>query len=213
MNWRRDYGGMRNDQKNQVDTKAKAKAPQAVPEKMRYNGGHYNHAHQTNAWFPKKKTPEQAQENVTKTSKEPTIATGIREIKVPEDTLEIKLQESEISRKWKGRSIIGDVKNPNDLKDIQSLLELDGISGVSTKYVGGLRILLILKNALDEENFVKLKKGKWSTWFSSLYRWEGQNLSFQRLALITIRDVPLQFWGSDIFNPIGNLFWEGHNSL
>ncbi|KAJ0889752.1 hypothetical protein HanRHA438_Chr09g0416241 [Helianthus annuus] len=140
---------------------------------------HHNHNQkQNNAWFPKN-TTGQAKKNATPENTRPNIETGIRELKVPEDTLKIHLQESENSKRWRRSSIIGEVKNPYNLKDIQTLLEIDALSGFTTKYLGGLRMLLVFKSATEAEDFVKLKKEQWSTWFSSLCRWEGQHMSFQ----------------------------------
>ncbi|KAJ0605170.1 hypothetical protein HanHA300_Chr02g0060031 [Helianthus annuus] len=84
-------------------------------------------------------------------------------------------------------------------------MEIDGLSGFTTKYLGGLRLLLVFESASEAEVFVKLKKDQWSTWLSSVCQWEGQHLSFQRIAWVLIRGVPLQFWGPDIFNQIGNM--------
>ncbi|KAJ0946946.1 hypothetical protein HanRHA438_Chr01g0009641 [Helianthus annuus] len=133
------------------------------------------------------------------------VITGIKHAKVPEKTVNISVAESESSKRWRSNSLVAEVKNPYDLKRIQQLLEEDGLRGFTTWYMGGLRLLLTCGNQNEALDFLEHKKKNWEKWFKVLHVWDGRHLPFQRLAKLSIRGVPLQFWGPIIFDQIGGL--------
>ncbi|KAJ0575245.1 putative RNA recognition motif domain, nucleotide-binding alpha-beta plait domain superfamily [Helianthus annuus] len=200
--WSRD--NMRLRKNNNRPVTPHANSTRFAVEASRKEQIHHVHQNQNEAWQPKN-TTVQNEKNAAGEKNEPNIVTGIQEVKAPEESLEIQLQESENSKRWRRKSLIGEIRNPFDLKDIGTQLERVGLSGFVIKYLGGLRVMLVFKTSTEAEEFIKLKEELWSIWFVSLYPWEGQNLPFQRLAWILIKGVPLQFWGPDIFNQIGKL--------
>ncbi|KAJ0580704.1 putative RNA recognition motif domain, nucleotide-binding alpha-beta plait domain superfamily [Helianthus annuus] len=133
------------------------------------------------------------------------VITGIKQAKVPELYVNISVVESETSKRWRNNSLVTEIRNPFDLKRIHMLLDEDGINGFTTRYMGGLRFLLTFVNQTEALNFLEHKKGSWEKWFNILHVWDGRHLPFQRLAKLSIRGVPLQFWGPSLFNQIGGL--------
>ncbi|KAJ0469382.1 putative RNA recognition motif domain, nucleotide-binding alpha-beta plait domain superfamily [Helianthus annuus] len=119
------------------------------------------------------------------------VITGIKHATVPEKTVNISVEESESSKRWRNKSLVAELKNPYDLKRIEQLLDEDGLRVFKTQYIAS--------------NFLEFSKEIWENWFQVLHVWDGRHLLFQRLAKVSIRGVPLQFWGPKIFDQIGNL--------
>ncbi|KAM0025680.1 putative RNA recognition motif domain, nucleotide-binding alpha-beta plait domain superfamily [Helianthus debilis subsp. tardiflorus] len=133
------------------------------------------------------------------------VITGIKSAAVPENQANITMVESEASKRWRVSSLVAELRNPFDLKHHQQLLKEDGLFGFTTKYLGGLRLLLTFEKQSDAMNFLDNQRDNWEKWFKDLFFWDGRHLPFQRLAKLQIRGVPLQFWGPNIFDQIGNL--------
>lgn len=85
-------------------------------------------------------------------------------------------------------------------------LKADGVTDISIKFLGGLRVLVIFKNETDANNFLANGKPIWSNWFTYLDIWNGQDIEYQRAAWLKIDETPFNAWDSQCFESIGVLF-------
>ncbi|KAF5821201.1 putative RNA recognition motif domain, nucleotide-binding alpha-beta plait domain superfamily [Helianthus annuus] len=107
---------------------------------------------------------------------------------------------------WGEKALVGEAKSFVGLESL-FLEHSSGLPpGVSLKYLGGLRVLLVFQNPEEAMLFLAEKEEVWSKWLASLSSWKGQLLDFQRLAWLSIKGVPLDLWDKSTFNAIGGKF-------
>ncbi|KAJ0717229.1 hypothetical protein HanPI659440_Chr13g0521241 [Helianthus annuus] len=100
-----------------------------------------------------------------------------------------------------GRAALGRCKDIRILRCLDSILADNKVGGVSLSYMGGLSMLLKFDEDEVCANFL-LDFSKWKEWFSSLESWDGQSLSFERIARVKIQGIPLQLADNDVLNNI-----------
>ncbi|PWA39898.1 nucleotide-binding alpha-beta plait domain-containing protein [Artemisia annua] len=105
----------------------------------------------------------------------------------------------------RGKALIGRVTDLKMLTRMKELLAENMVGGLDIVYVGGLSLLL---NFHDKEDAVDLlsKKDVWSNWFSVLDLWEGQSLSFERVAWLKIHGVPINLAINEVFDDVASQF-------
>ncbi|PWA94018.1 RNA-directed DNA polymerase, eukaryota [Artemisia annua] len=105
----------------------------------------------------------------------------------------------------RGKALVGRVRDLKTLTCMNKILVEYGFGGFDIVYVGGLSLLLNF-HSNDEAMEFLLKKDVWVLWFSVLDLWEGQPLSFERVAWIKIHGVPINLAINEVFDDIANQF-------
>ncbi|MFS7916841.1 hypothetical protein Hanom_Chr03g00182111 [Helianthus anomalus] len=104
-----------------------------------------------------------------------------------------------------GRAVVGRSLGLYELRTLKSSLRLAGFVDASVQYLGGLSVLISFENGDLAESFLR-DRGIWSRWFSSLSRWLGQPLPYERLAWVNILGVPPHLVSSSVFDLIGSKY-------
>ncbi|KAJ0485317.1 putative RNA recognition motif domain, nucleotide-binding alpha-beta plait domain superfamily [Helianthus annuus] len=91
------------------------------------------------------------------------------------------------------------------LVDLNRLFRIAKVNYTNIQYLGGLSTLITFADESVAKNF--LEAGDvWGPWFSKLDAWEGQSLSFERVAWIRLLGVPLHLLESDVVKMVGEGF-------
>ncbi|KAJ0788049.1 hypothetical protein HanPI659440_Chr05g0187141 [Helianthus annuus] len=91
------------------------------------------------------------------------------------------------------------------LTGLKERLRFAGCSTVEIKYLGGFSVLLVFANAVTRDEFVA-SDDKWKGYLEKVGRWEGQVVSYQRVAWVKIHGVPFHLALNPVFNVIGGWF-------
>ncbi|KAD4178051.1 hypothetical protein E3N88_26642 [Mikania micrantha] len=117
--------------------------------------------------------------------------------------------EPEISKWWKGYSLVGITKDLESLDGIKESLENFGWFGGTVRYVGGLTVLISFSSYCEAKKFLDDNKvALLERWFSFIDLLNGNDLSYDRVASCCIYGMPLSLWDSRFFR----ITWEryGH---
>ncbi|PWA44295.1 nucleotide-binding alpha-beta plait domain-containing protein [Artemisia annua] len=104
-----------------------------------------------------------------------------------------------------GRALVGRVESLEKLITLDKLMVEAGIGEMVITYIGGLSVLLKFKSDEKAYNFLT-DKDVWCRWFSMLDRWNGQVLSFERIAWVKIQGVPLNLAENSVFDKVAACF-------
>ena len=75
-------------------------------------------------------------------------------------------------------------------------------------YLGGLTLLLEFPSKADLTEFLEGAVNSWKDWFRSLYRWNADCLSKNRIALLEIQGFLIHVWNKLSFEKIGKRWGE-----
>ncbi|PWA63208.1 nucleotide-binding alpha-beta plait domain-containing protein [Artemisia annua] len=104
-------------------------------------------------------------------------------------------------------SLVGNVKDIIRLCRMDDFLKSEEVKDVTIRYISGMKVLLtFISNGLADE-FLS-KENIWGGWFSDMCRWNGQQLTFERIVWLKISGVPIQLWDKEVFNLIGASFGQ-----
>ncbi|MFS7939326.1 putative RNA recognition motif domain, nucleotide-binding alpha-beta plait domain superfamily [Helianthus anomalus] len=112
--------------------------------------------------------------------------------------------ESEAFKEWCNKAIICEFNSIKHLKRADvCAMELRLEKGV-IRYLGGLKVLITFNEAKDMESFMKYKEELMKEWFQKVEIWRGQLYSYQRVAWIMIRGVPIWLWSKEVMEIIAS---------
>lgn len=100
-------------------------------------------------------------------------------------------------------TLVGRVVDFLTLRNIHNYIVVTKFQGLSIRYLGGFYVMLTFSDPTDSDEFLKAQE-TWSKWFSSLARWVGQSISYERIAWIRILGVPPHLWDKSVLDAIGN---------
>ncbi|KAL4559925.1 hypothetical protein LXL04_032071 [Taraxacum kok-saghyz] len=89
------------------------------------------------------------------------------------------------------RSLVGQVRCLEVLKNFQEFLTVEGLNDVKVRYYGGLAILLEFRMKIAAKNYLFLARATWSKWFRELDCWSTEAQPMKRFASLNIVGVPL----------------------
>ncbi|KAJ0571826.1 putative RNA recognition motif domain, nucleotide-binding alpha-beta plait domain superfamily [Helianthus annuus] len=107
-----------------------------------------------------------------------------------------------------GRSIVGIAKDVWTLKNIRRLLEVDGLIDFGVTYVGGLSIILTLKDKATAMESLEKYDSVFAKVFSKRNIWNGEEIPFGRIVNLSITGVPVLIRDNNLFDRIGSLFGD-----
>ncbi|KAJ0716283.1 putative RNA recognition motif domain, nucleotide-binding alpha-beta plait domain superfamily [Helianthus annuus] len=104
------------------------------------------------------------------------------------------------------RLVIVETKGVKEMGDVRKLLDSAGLSDSPVSYVGGLKLMVVLKDKRSALAFINQWEVMWKDIFTSVVLWQGQDMSYDRLVWLNVQGVPIHLRGSGIFDKIGGLF-------
>ncbi|KAJ0659746.1 putative RNA recognition motif domain, nucleotide-binding alpha-beta plait domain superfamily [Helianthus annuus] len=104
-----------------------------------------------------------------------------------------------------GSVVIGKTVDLETLVDMDKLLRIAKVNYSKIQYLGGLFIVLSMPDKEAANSFLKSRE-VWGPWFSRLEIWGGQSLPMERVAWLSIHDIPLNLLEPDVLEQVGNLF-------
>ncbi|KAM0033821.1 hypothetical protein Hdeb2414_s0016g00490371 [Helianthus debilis subsp. tardiflorus] len=107
-----------------------------------------------------------------------------------------------------GRSVIGYAKDEWSLKNIRRLLEEKGLLDFGLTYVGGLTSIITFKDRANASVAVENFNSSFLKVFSKFNLWNGEDISFSRIANLSITGVPFLIRDNILFDRIGGLFGD-----
>ncbi|KAI3731537.1 hypothetical protein L1987_62726 [Smallanthus sonchifolius] len=105
-----------------------------------------------------------------------------------------------------GRSVLGVAKDIQALSETRKMFNEGGFIGAGFLYVGGLTVLLCLKEAHEAIEFVLAKERVWGNFLSSAEVWDGQVVPLERIVGLKIVGIPFPVRDSNVFDQVGGLF-------
>ncbi|KAI3676782.1 hypothetical protein L1987_86395 [Smallanthus sonchifolius] len=102
-----------------------------------------------------------------------------------------------------GRSVLGVAKDIQALSETRNMLNEGGFIGAGFLYVGGLTVLLCLKEAHEAIEFVLAKERVWGNFLSSAEVWDGQVVPLEKIVIV---GIPFPVRDSNVFDQVGALF-------
>ncbi|KAL4583525.1 hypothetical protein LXL04_008101 [Taraxacum kok-saghyz] len=106
------------------------------------------------------------------------------------------------------RSLVGEVRCLEVLKNFQEFTTVEGLNDVKVRYFGGLAVLIEFRTNLAAKNYLFLARCTWSKWFRKLDCWTPEAQPMKRLASLNIVGVPPQAWLTNVFSDIGSNWGE-----
>ncbi|KAL4562061.1 hypothetical protein LXL04_034251 [Taraxacum kok-saghyz] len=106
------------------------------------------------------------------------------------------------------RSLLGEVKCFEILKNLQELPKVEGLNEVKVSYYGGMSVLLEFRTKDAAKKFLTLARGTWTKWFRALDSWSPEKQTLKRLASLHIVGIPPHAWMSCVFSDIGSIWGE-----
>nr|GFB08087.1 hypothetical protein [Tanacetum cinerariifolium] len=100
----------------------------------------------------------------------------------------------------------GKVKDVHSLSNILILLNDEGFTDITPKYLGGLLVLLEFGKQESKKNF--MDHSGVNSWFHLIQDVPLDFVSDERIAWVDIEGVPLQAWSRETFSKIGNKWGE-----
>ncbi|KAM0031729.1 hypothetical protein Hdeb2414_s0017g00512321 [Helianthus debilis subsp. tardiflorus] len=107
-----------------------------------------------------------------------------------------------------GRSVLGTARSLRALSCTKQVLQDSGFNEVSVSYVGGLLMMLSFKDRSTANDFVATAGELWGSIFSGVKIWYGEDIPFDRVAILRIHGVPFQLRDNSLFDQIGSIFGE-----
>ncbi|PWA66630.1 nucleotide-binding alpha-beta plait domain-containing protein [Artemisia annua] len=127
---------------------------------------------------------------------------GLGEGNGPCKTIDIPNKNFPINSALGRCSLVGNVKDINRLCRMDDFLKSEEVKDVTLRYISGMKVLLtFISNGLADE-FLS-KENIWGGWFSEMCRWNGQQITLERIVWLKISGAPIQLWDKEVFNLIG----------
>ncbi|KAJ0682872.1 hypothetical protein HanPI659440_Chr16g0652181 [Helianthus annuus] len=104
------------------------------------------------------------------------------------------------------RSVIVETKGVKEMGDVRKLLDSAGLRDSPVSYIGGLKLMVVLKDKRSALAFINRWEAMWRDVFASAVLWQGQDLPYDRLVWLNVQGVPIHLRGSGLFDKIGGLF-------
>lgn len=116
--------------------------------------------------------------------------------------------DSEAELSWLSCCLLGEVKSPDLLNDLGSLLMGAGFLNTMVKYVGGLRVLIECVSVEAAQKCLNDGLSTLLSWFSWVCPWslEKEVERPGRLIWLSISGVPLHVWNCSTFTTIASTF-------
>ncbi|KAJ0502997.1 hypothetical protein HanRHA438_Chr11g0523181 [Helianthus annuus] len=107
---------------------------------------------------------------------------------------------------WHGISLMGKVADFKSLTSLRTLLRDKGWDKVLIKYVSGMTVMLVFKDAEECDRFLE-NADMWKDMFGYLDKWNGNNkVEDERITWLNVHGVPLQLAIDQVFNLIGGRY-------
>ncbi|KAM0063364.1 hypothetical protein Hdeb2414_s0003g00090061 [Helianthus debilis subsp. tardiflorus] len=104
-----------------------------------------------------------------------------------------------------GRALIFRMLDLDALKRINPILKDLGAKEFKVQFLGGLSVMVTLKNKEEAEKVLMAAKEEVGR-FSSICVWEGQSLAYERLAWLKIKGLPLHLMRREAIDRVGEVF-------
>ncbi|KAJ0666857.1 putative RNA recognition motif domain, nucleotide-binding alpha-beta plait domain superfamily [Helianthus annuus] len=104
-----------------------------------------------------------------------------------------------------GVAVVGRTVDLETLVDLDRLLRIAKVSFGKIQYLGGLSVLISFREEPAARLFVESRE-IWGPWFSKLSAWEGQSLSFEKVAWLRVIGLPLHLLNGDVIKLVGEPF-------
>ncbi|KAL4562829.1 hypothetical protein LXL04_026860 [Taraxacum kok-saghyz] len=106
------------------------------------------------------------------------------------------------------RSLFGEVRCLELLKNFQEFQTIEGLNDVKVSYFGGLAVLLEFRTKIAAKNYLILAKNTWSKWFRVLDCWTPEVQPMKRFAYLNIVGLPPHAWVPNVFSDIGAMWGD-----
>ncbi|KAJ0590055.1 hypothetical protein HanIR_Chr04g0193201 [Helianthus annuus] len=144
--------------------------------------------------------------NVNKNVTFRDVVAGKRKNDEGEKVIQLGREETEITRAWKNRSVIAEVKDMKSLKMVDKTLEVIFPNTMELRYLGGLKFLITFGSQMEAEDFRISFKESWEEIFVNIREWKVGAERFERLAWIKIVGIPFMLWSKELCESIGKSF-------
>ncbi|KAJ0535737.1 putative RNA-directed DNA polymerase [Helianthus annuus] len=104
------------------------------------------------------------------------------------------------------RSVIGEAKDGKALGGVKLMLRIGGYEECPVSYIGGLKVMVVLRDKRSALEFINRKDELWGGVLSSAMLWEGQAMVVERVAWLKVIGMPLQLRDSKNYDKVGELF-------
>ncbi|KAJ0828992.1 hypothetical protein HanLR1_Chr00c0055g0700411 [Helianthus annuus] len=101
-----------------------------------------------------------------------------------------------------GIAVVGRTVDLETLVDLDRLLRIAKVSYVKIQYLGGLSVLISFTEEPAARLFIESRE-LWGPWFSKLSAWDGQSLSFEKVAWLRFIGLPLHLLDRDVIKLVG----------
>ncbi|GKA29345.1 RNA-directed DNA polymerase, eukaryota, partial [Tanacetum coccineum] len=139
--------------------------------------------------------------NVVKDVKSP-ISTSVPSFDIPT----VVLDDSCIISRDLSHHVMGKVKDPNSIPNLQITLFKEGFPEVSLSYLGGLWVLLELDSVVTKSKL--LQHTGVNSWFDKLQDAVHDFVSEERIVWVDIEGIPLNLWSRETFVKLGKKWGE-----
>ncbi|KAL4554214.1 hypothetical protein LXL04_039662 [Taraxacum kok-saghyz] len=106
------------------------------------------------------------------------------------------------------RSLFGEVRCLELLKNFQELSTIESLNDVKVSYFGGLAVLLEFRTKIAAKNYLIRAKNTWSKWFRALDCWSPEVQPMKRFAYLNIMGLPPHAWVPNAFSDIGGMWGD-----
>ncbi|KAK9051848.1 hypothetical protein SSX86_028476 [Deinandra increscens subsp. villosa] len=138
-----------------------------------------------------------------------SIQVKMRRVEIPMEALEYPVS-------FKGRSLIAEAIDGEQLTNIKALRHEAGEADFDVTYVGGLHVLLVFNSQALADDFLTRKASIWPNFCVSMVRWDGQEFPRKRVACLKILGVPLHIRDDITYNTVGadfgKIIWPSNSS-
>ncbi|KAJ0818186.1 putative RNA recognition motif domain, nucleotide-binding alpha-beta plait domain superfamily [Helianthus annuus] len=104
-----------------------------------------------------------------------------------------------------GVAVVGRTVDLETLVDLDRLLRIAKVSYGKIQYLGGLSVLISFSEEPASRLFIESRE-LWGPWFSKLSAWDGQSLSFEKVAWLRFIGLPLHLLDRDVIKLVGEPF-------
>ncbi|KAL4555547.1 hypothetical protein LXL04_038169 [Taraxacum kok-saghyz] len=106
------------------------------------------------------------------------------------------------------RSLFGEVRCLEMLKNIHEFPTVEGLNDVKVSYYGGLTVLLEFRSKIAAKNYLILARSTWFKWFRDLDCWSPEEQPMKRFAYLNIVGLPPHAWVPNVFSDIGAMWGD-----
>ncbi|KAK1406975.1 hypothetical protein QVD17_38585 [Tagetes erecta] len=131
------------------------------------------------------------------------ILTSRNNTTLPCKTIILNPNTPPCTTQWKHSSLVMEIKDLQSLDRFDEICTNIGLSNFTLQYLGGLDILITLKN-IEASTELLHNIDLWAQYASRVYYWDETYNQKERIAWINIRGVPSFLWSNDTFDVIAN---------